>query len=327
MSGTSTITLLSLPLIARRTRAYFAPVNRATCTPTLFDPALSNDWNFVAPSLPWVDLGWISAFTRVADSKYAEVDAGMPATIRNQVRETLGAVVSFKFSVWSKLTMALGSGSQHMNVLAAASPASAPVGSGGSPAPAWALGQGSSATTIYLAPPAQAIAPGGMVVVDFDYAGQIGFLGSGVSGGYVTTPTSVGTDPNYIRRVSFNVGRVVAIGNDGGVQLATPLIAGVPASGMKVQLLNGFVDREGGGFFQEWSALFAIEGVQGDRLFLHYPRLQSCQSAAETSTPLAPGLYSVQPEGKFRALPVIDENDGERVLCYRTYVPANTTYI
>jgi hypothetical protein len=52
---------------------------------------------------------------------------------------------------------------------------------------------------------------------------------------------------------------------------------------MKVQAVTGFVDREGGSFFQEWSALFVMEGGQGERIFFHYPRLQALGSAAEVA--------------------------------------------
>ncbi len=64
-------------------------------------------------------------------------------------------------------------------------------------------------------------------------------------------------------------------------------------TGMKVQPLCGFVDREGGGFFQEWSALFVIEGEQGERILFHYPRLQSSAGAAEANTALAAPLERV----------------------------------
>jgi hypothetical protein len=46
------------------------------------------------------------------------------------------------------------------------------------------------------------------------------------------------------------------------------------------------VDREGGSFYQEWSALFVMEGSQGERIFFHYPRLQTVASAQEAALPL-----------------------------------------
>ncbi len=318
---------MAMPLIARRTRAFFAPVNRATNTPTIFDPAVNAGWSDAAPPAPWVDLGWITGFTRSSLSKIVDVEAGTPATTRLQTRQALGALVSFRFAVWSKLSMALASSSEHMNLLAAGS-AAGPIGSGAKAASALALQSGSSATTLYVAAsPVPPITPGSLVVVDNDYLTQTGFVGAGVSAAYVQSSSLVGGDPDYVRRVSFNVGRVIAIGSDGGLQLASPLLAGVPAATMKVQSMVGFVDREGGSFFQEWSALFVLEGVQGDRLFLHYPRLQSAENAGEEAVALAPSLNLVQPAAKFRALPVIDGNDGAQVLCYRSYFPASSTYV
>jgi len=46
---------------------------------------------------------------------------GIPSATLEQVRETLEAQVSFEFLSWTKLTMALATGSQHMNLLAPAS--------------------------------------------------------------------------------------------------------------------------------------------------------------------------------------------------------------
>jgi len=96
--------------------------------------------------------------------------------------------------------------------------------------------------------------------------------------------------------------------------------------GDKLQTVTGFVDREGGSFYQEWSALFVMEGSQGERIFFHYPRLQTMASAEELATPLtgkdSDSLARVLLKGRFRALPAIDPLDGERVLCYRSFLPA-----
>jgi hypothetical protein len=136
----------------------------------------------------------------------------------------------------------------------------------------------------------------------------------------------VSGDPDYIRRVSFNVARVTA-STSTGLQLAQPLIAGVPAATMRVQPFSGFVDREGGSFFQEWSALFVIDGEQGERILFHYPRLQSMGGAAESVTALASPLERVSLSASFRALPVTDTNDGEQVVCFRTFLPSPVTLI
>ena len=101
---------------------------------------------------------------------------------------------------------------------------------------------------------------------------------------------------------------------------------GAPAAGAKLQAVTGFVDREGGSFYQEWSALFVMQGSQGERIFFHYPRLQTVAGAEEAAIPLNgknPGGQSrVVLKGQFLALPVTDPLDGERILCYRSFVPA-----
>lgn len=109
--------------------------------------------------------------------------------------------------------------------------------------------------------------------------------------------------------------------DDGGGRDESPLLAGVPAAGMNVSRLVGFVDREGGGFFQEWSGLFCMDGEQGDRVIYHYPRLQAMQGAAEMTEALVGSLEKVRLVGAFRALPVKDANDGATVICFRSYLP------
>lgn len=305
--------------VVRRVRAYFAAVNRATQTPVLFDAARQGTFDLDAPPAPWIDLGGIQGFTRMTGSKTVTMMTGVPASPCGQVNESLEAEVNFQFLRWTKLTMALATGSQHMNLLMPASGA----GNSSQTAPAVPVQNGSSATNIILAASdAAKFAPGSMIAVDMDYAGQTGFVGSPVAGAYLRAALN---DVDYIRRVTFNVALVSAVGAT-SLTLATPLSGGTPASGAKLQAIKGFVDREGGCFFQEWSALFVAEGSQGERLFFHYPRLQSRSGAVETGTPLdskrKEGLERMMLNGRFLALPVTDPLDGERVLCYRSFLPA-----
>jgi hypothetical protein len=69
-----------------------------------------------------------------------------------------------------------------------------------------------------------------------------------------------------------------------------------------------------------------MQGTQGDRIFLHYPRLQSMAGAEEASSPLdarnKAGLARILLKGQFLALPITDALDGERILCYRSFKPA-----
>lgn len=292
----------------------------------LFDPAEMGRFSLDSPPAPWVSLGWIKGLVRKAGSKTAPILAGIPAAVLEQARETLDAQVSFQFLSWTKLTMALATGSQHMNLLVPA-PSSSAAADGGTATTAAVIQSGATATLLPLAATdAARFSAGQLVAVDVDYAGQTGFVGSPVSGAYVKSALK---DVDYVRRVTFNVATVASVATSGlaGLTLAGALPGGIPAAGMKVQALTGFVDREGGSFFQEWSALFVMEGGQGERIFFHYPRLQSLGSAAETMSPLAGKqngtLERVLLAGEFRALPVTDPLDGERVVCYRSFLPAS----
>ena len=324
MNPSQPFTARSTPLVARRVRAYFAPVNRVSGTPTIFDPAVSGTFLLDSPPAPWTDLGWIDHFSRQSTTKISPLSTGLPATVQYQVRDSLAATVSFRFKTWSKLTMALVAGSQHMNLLAPAKNAS-PIGSGGKGVAALPLGTGSTSTLLTGAG-VSSISAGSMVAVDYDYTGQTGFVGSGVSAAYVQSGAKVGNDPDYVRRVSFNVGLVLQT-TSAGLSLAQPLLAGAPTATMKLQQLSGFVDREGGSFFHEWSSLFVFPGEQGDRLILHYPRLQATESAKEITEGVVAPLDTILQVGTFRALPVTDINDGEQVLCFRTYLPATDAAI
>jgi hypothetical protein len=305
-----------------RVRAFFAPVNRSAQMPVLFDPAQQGRFSLDAPPAPWISLGWIESFVRKPLSKSAPMLTGIPAATLQQVRETLEAQVSCKFLSWTKLTMALATGSQHMNVLAAANGAAASA-DGARAVPAVTPQSGSNASQIMLATAdAAKFQAGSIIAVDVDNTGQTGYVGSPVSGAYVRQMI---VDVDYVRRVTFNVALVVAVSNS-GLTLAEPLPGGAPATGAKVQTVTGFVDREGGSFYQEWSALFVLEGSQGERIFFHYPRLQAAAGAQETVAPLSSKQgdrqSSVLLNGQFIALPVTDPLDNERVVCYRSFLPA-----
>jgi hypothetical protein len=325
--STATVTnFTSIPSITRRVRAYFAPVDRVHQVPSIFDPSQIGQFSLDMPPAPWIDLGWIENFLRKSTSTVGALNSGMPSTVQYQVRETAGATVSFRFKNWNKLTMALAAGSQHMNLLRPASGSTAN-GSGAKGVTAVTVQAGSTATMIVLNPADGAqFTVGSMVTVDSDYAGQTGFVGSGVSAAYVRSATTVNNDSDYIRRVTFNVARVSQVLAN-GLQLAQPLLAGAPSSGMKAQPILGFVDREGGSFFQEWSALFVMPGEQGDRILFHYPRLQAMQGAQESADMLVAPLERIDLNAGFRALPVTDTNDGEQVVCFRSFLPGAMTLL
>jgi hypothetical protein len=318
-----TATWFSAPApVTRRVRAYFAPVNRAAQTPVLFDPSQQGRFSLGAPPVPWIDLGWIQDFARKPASKSTAMLTGIPAAALEQVRESVQAEVSLQFLSWTKLTMALATGSQHMNVLSVTGDPTL-AADGGTAASAVIPQSGSTSTSILLASSdAAKFSAGSIVTVDVDYTGQTGYVGSPVAGAYVRQAL---TDVDYIRRVTFNVALVAQVATT-GLTLAGPLPGGAPGTGAKVQAVTGFIDREGGSFYQEWSALFLMQGSQGERVFFHYPRLQTMSGAEEAIAPLNGkdqiGQSRVVLKGQFLALPVTDPLDGERVVCYRSFLPA-----
>jgi len=322
--------IVSTGFVKCRVRVYFGPVNRATEMPTLFDASLANGFQTNAPLSPWIDLGWIDNFQRKSSAKITGVSSGAPSIAQYQVRQTAGATVSFAFQQWTKLTMALAGGSEHMNVLVPAAGGAAS-GSGGIAGVAQTIlftgTTATSATMLNLSSTDLAkYSAGTLIAVDADYLGQVGFVGAAVSAAYIKSALSVNSDPDYVRRVTFNVARVEQVTAQ-GLQLAQPLIAGTPAVGMKVQPILGFVDREGGAFIQEWSALFVMSGEQGDAVFFHYPRLQAMEGPAEESTVLQEPMERLMLSAAFRALPIIDATDSQQVFCFRTYVPAPATTV
>ena len=321
--------------VSRRVRAWFAPIDRSTTgqaaagAMTVFDAAQMGGVDLDAMPAPWVDLGRCRSFVRRSGTKVEAIRAGSPVTAREQVRTLAEATIEVAFEDWGKLQLALSAGAQQMNLLVTTTGAAAS-GSGGSAAAAIALvtmdggapSPASTATTLDVGAADAGLFPVGTIVaVDVDYAGQTGYVGSGASGGYVSSSAVIGSDVDYVRRVTLNVGLVAAVSGS-VLTLAAPLVAGVPTAGMRVSRVMGFVDREGGGFFQEWTGLFCIEGEQGDRVWFFYPRLQAMAGAAEQAEVLAGPLAQVRLPGMFRALATRDATDGSQVLCYRSYVPA-----
>jgi hypothetical protein len=294
--------------IMRGIRAYFAPVDRTGAAPVAFDAAQLGQFELDSPPSPWTDLGWVDDFKRRCVSKVGVLAQGSPANTAMQLREQSDAIVSLRFLHWGKLQMALASGYEHWNLLAGST--------------AVALTSGSTATKLAMsAADAVKFSPGQTVVVDIDYSGQTGYIGSGSSSAHVAKAALIHGDADFIRRVSVNVVRVLN-SDASGLQLATPLIAGVPSAGMRVQTVAGFMDREGGTFFQEWSALFVVEAEEGERILYNYPRLQAMTGAQEMANPLAGSLQRISLTAEFRALPVLDARDGQQVLCYRSFLPA-----
>ncbi len=320
------MTRAGLRPIARQTRAYFAPVDRVNGPKAIFDPAQNSGFQLDAPPAPWIDLGWIENFQRSSASQIEPLAGGTAGAVSGQARRGLGARVDFEFRDWGKLQMALAGGAEHMNVLAT-NPSASPAGSGGVPLTAVPVLAGSTALELVLGTGAVAgFQPGNLVACDVDYAQQVGYVGTGIAAAYVSNPADVQHDANYVRRVTFNVGRVALV-TATSLLLTQPLPGGVPTTGASVQQVIAFVDREGGAFLQQWSGLFVAEDESGGRVCFYYPILSPCtvkaEWARESLIEIQKPIGELALQASFTALPTIDVNDGAVVLCYRSYFPAS----
>jgi hypothetical protein len=293
----------------------------------VFDPSLI--FNLEAPASPWVDLGLVRNFKRVDKSAMGTVRSGAAGVAQTQFLKVVDARVSLDFCEWGKLQMALAASSQHMNVLESAGTQSR--ASGGVAQPGQPVLAASTASLILVDPSLLGnYQVGELIVVDVDYAAGITNLGTGITGGVApagaasSAPLNAPLDADAIRRVSYNVGCIAAIAPT-GLLLGSPLLGGAPATGARVQKVVAFLDREGDSFLQEWSALFALQEASGGRVYFYYPRLQAASPAAETVTQLASGISTALLHAEFEALASTDANDGQSVVCYRSYVPAPGT--
>ena len=318
--------------LSRRVRAYFAPVDRSTDAAAIFDPGKHGVFPLDSPPAPWLDLGWIDNFQRFTLTPELPLRAGVRGAAAAQFRGALDARLEFDFREWGKLQMALAGGSEHMNVLAPDPGANAQP-SGGTPLDAVAVLPGSSATEVVVGAGAvSGFSAGDIIAVDADYAQQTGYVGSGIAAAYVNLAADVHHDVNYVRRVTFNVGRVSQL-TATSLLLAQPLLGGVPQAGWGAQKVIAFLDREGGSFVQQWSGLFVAEEENGGRICFYYPRLGPA-SFARASSPssghqreqqveISKPITAIALHAAFLALPRADENDNQIALCYRSYFPAS----
>jgi len=283
-------------------RAYFAPVDRTSGAVTRFDASAAFDVE--APPTPWTDLGWIRSFERSGAAELESVATGTAGVASLRFRRRCEGGVKFDFCEWGKLQMALAASSQHINLLGDGS---------------YSLQSGTETEIVLTSDALEAFAAGDLVAVDVDFAAQSGFVGTGVSGAFVTQPSQLG--PDFIRSTTFNVARVKEK-SPTALVLEQPLLGGVPSDGAKVQKVLGFADREGASFLQEWSALFVMNEVSGGRVVLWYPRLQTAAESGETLAAIDGGLAQAALHAKFAALPIADEFDGEYIVSYRYYLPA-----
>ena len=180
--------------------------------------------------------------------------------------------------------MALATGSQHMNLLAPASGAALGRRMARRLPRLWSCRVDRRLPSSCLQrQDAAKFSAGSMIAVDADYTGQTGFVGSPICRRLCATGADrCGLHPaRDIQRGACISGELRA-----GLTLAEPLPGGVRQPAQRCRRVTGFVDREGGSFYQEWSALFVMQGSQGERIFFHYPRLQTMTGAEESVIPL-----------------------------------------
>jgi hypothetical protein len=311
-------------LVGSGFRGFFAPyVQGAAPAPTIFDPARQGRFDTNSPPAGWYDLGWVEQLRRSPAGRVGQIRSGYRGAVRAQFRGEVGSSIEFEFREWGKLQMALASGTTHFNILkAAAGAAQQPLG--GSPAAAVALGAGSTATSIVLTAGGGAqFVVGQIVAVDVDYAGQSGYVGSGIQAAFV--PAGSVSDTDFIRRVTFNVGVISAISGD-TLTLEQPLLGGAPSVSARVQAVTGFASREGSSFIPSWSAVFVVDTIDGAQLYYYYPQL-SISSEREDATFDVENIGAADVKGyslraEFNALAFEDPVDGETVVCYRGFFPA-----
>lgn len=311
--------------LAEAVRAYVVPIERNSGTSVPFDPSAQGEFDLDLPPVPFLDLGWVENFQRTSATKYETLRTGPQSKLTAQFRAQFDAGVEFDLPSWGKLQMALAGGGQQINVLATPT-TSAVQCSGGIAFPAVYVQEGATALELPLAADQlDNFRVGDMVAVDWDYKGETGYVGSGAPGAFVATAMDAASHVDFVRRVTFNVSRV-ANKSPNSLFLGQRLIGGAQ-TGMGVQKVAALLDREGGTYFQEWAALFVVVGGTGGRACFYYPRLQAAASTSEVRQEIEKPLFSSMLRAKLRALPTVDPNDGETVLCYRSYFPARTAMV
>jgi hypothetical protein len=346
-------------------RAYFAPFNQAlavTTSSTLSGPTIYDlqvfakflDANF-SPVAGWYDLAYTDNFKFTPGSKMGNVVTGYRGAIRAKYRAEVSEKLSFEFQEVSRLTLGISTGMQIFNLLATTASASTvgplsasgtpaiPIGASGYSATGWA-GATSGLPTLAVPAGSGALFPAQtMIVCDQDYStsnfGFVGDAGANVFQGAVTNVDFTRMTSDYVNRVV----QVIPAASSGltgqdALILSAVFVGGgnnplgaatvAPTAGAKVQAINGYAAREGGTYIREWSAIFALDTVDGSQILKYYPRVAPDTSAGMPSKALA-GATSLQQTGLSCALDAMafdDPLDGETVVSYTAYFPhADTT--
>jgi hypothetical protein len=101
VSETTNLRAAMVP-VRRRWRAYFAPVDRTTETPVVFDPA-HGVFLPDAPPAPWLNLGWVDHLQRASLTTSDAARGGARGAALNPFRGHLEAHVELEFHEWGKV--------------------------------------------------------------------------------------------------------------------------------------------------------------------------------------------------------------------------------
>lgn len=338
-------------------RGFFAPFNASLAIttpntslgPTIID--LQVQGPFVDTALPanMVDLGWINGFKITPSSKVGMIRSGYRGAVRAMYRGQVGESFEFKFREMSRLAFKIATGCEVFNLLSNAGAVASTIGplssSGASAVPLGVSGYVASSNVagfvgqpaLYLpASSGSFFAVGNYIVADDDYTnqtGQVGAAGIPVFQGAVT-------DVDFIRKTSDFVARIVAKAVSGGQDvliLNRPFVGGgnaatgTPnygpvAATAKVQVIKGYVAREGGTYITEWSALFLMQTVDGSQIAIYYPHVAPNQfkdiAAYAPENIGTTDLTGYELDTVMEALAFDDPLDGETVVRYSAYYPA-----
>lgn len=344
-------------LIGGGFRGFFAPFNATlahsqTSTavgPYILDLQVQGPFNENAPPAGYTDLGWIDGFKMAPASKIGLVRSGYRGAVRAIYRGEVGETFDFSFKEMSRMALKIASGSEVFNLLSnpgATASTLGPLSSSGAIAvPVGASGYisnfGGSPVLFLPAGSGSLFVSGQYIVCDDDYNGTA--YGNVGAAGIPIFQNAV-TDVDFIRKTSDFVARIVTIvpnliaGQD-GLYLNKPFVGGGnslsanfgaavgPDLSAKVQAIKGYLQREGGTFVTEWSALFCCATIDQSQIAIYYPhvtlsaykgmttfQIENIGTSSETGYML---------ETTMMAMAFDDPLDGETVVRYAAYYPSS----
>lgn len=326
--------------------------------PNILDLQVQGPFNENAPPTNYNDLGWIDSFKMSPASKIGLVRSGYRGAVRAIFRGEVGETFDFVFKEMSRTALKLSSGTEVFNLLSnpgasasalgplsSSGAAAVPVGASGYIAAYTNAGLTLSGAPVLFLPAGSGtlFAANTYIVADDDYSttqyGQVGAAGIPVFQNAVT-------DVDFIRKTSDFVARITSIipstngsnttGQDiltlnkpfvggGNTTTSAPLGQYGPDTAAKVQVIKGYVTREGGTYVTEWSALFCCTLIDGSQVAIYYPhvalsafkgmnnfQIENIGTTSETAYQL---------ECTMMAMAFDDPLDGETVVRYAAYYP------